>query len=102
MATTVTYRPPSALEWRRLATGPEIRAALLAEAARAEGIAVGISPRRTGQYSSSFRITEATVLLAGRWRAAARLENTAPYAATVEVQDGHRVLGRTLASLKEA
>lgn len=95
MATNIVYRPPSAAEWTRMATGPEIRAALASIAVRGKGIAEALSQdfRETGRYSSAFKVAEDTVVVAGHPRAAAVLLNTAPYATEVELR--HHVLART-------
>lgn len=93
MASIVRYQAPDAVEWARMATGPEIRAALAAIAARGVAIAEAISPRQTGQYSASFRVRSDTVFMSGHTRAAAAIVNSAPYASDVEIR--HHVLSRT-------
>lgn len=101
MPVIVNYKPPSQAEWRRTATGTEIRAALLAVGGKALAYADSISPRRTGEYASSFKLVTASTILANRWRAAVRLENTSGHALLVENRDGHHVFRRTLEYLAE-
>lgn len=105
---------PSEAGFRAMANGPEIRAALRAEAERAKLIAQGLAQefRVTGEYAESFKVEEDTIEWRGRIagpRAAARLINTAPYAAAVEwgyegrakgpSSSAHHVLKRTLDAL---
>lgn len=97
-----------------MAVGVEVRAALAAEAERAKSIAVGLAQefRVTGEYADSFEVTDDTIDWTGEYpgpRAAARLTNTAPYAAAVEwgyegrsdapSSSAHHVLKRTLDAL---
>ena len=94
MATTkVTFIPAGPAAWARLATRPEIRAALAAEAQRGKAVAETLSPRESGRYSESFEVRADTVIAYGSTRAAAVLVNTVPYAAAVELR--HHVLART-------
>jgi hypothetical protein len=102
--------------FRKLALSPQIRDALRGEAERGKIIAEGLAEdfRITGEYASSFEVTDLTLLhWEGRYkgpRGAARLVNTAGYAAAVEwgkggrsgdeTQSNHRVLGRTLDALR--
>lgn len=103
---------PNPAWFKAMAIGPEIRAVLQEVAEKGEGIAEGLSQdfRITGEYADSFEVSTETILdFGGKYpgpRAAARLENTAPYAMDVEYghgerhdaapEDGHRVLGKTL------
>jgi hypothetical protein len=102
MSTTVRYIPPSAAAYRDMATGPEIRAACSAVAHKGMAYATGISPRsKKGDkehYQDSFQVVEATVLWAGRPRAAARMENTVGWALLVERT--HNIFQRTLDYLR--
>lgn len=98
---------PNQAGFRAMAVGPEIRAAVMAEAERAKGIAEGLAEefRRTGEYADSFEVTSETVRLqtavGSHPVAAGRLTNTSGHAAAVEWGNSHdhrahRVLGRTL------
>lgn len=111
---TSDYRPNPDF-FRKLANGPEVRAALRKVAEKGKAIAVEISQdfRVTGEYIDSFEVRDETIDWRGRYpgpRAAARLHNSAGYAAAVEwgkggragdeTESNHRVLGRTLDQLK--
>lgn len=65
---------------------PEMRSVLEDRAAAGERFAVSISPVRTGEYRSSFRIE----VVGGQ----VRLVNTSDHAVYVETTNGDRVLGR--------
>jgi hypothetical protein len=91
--------------------GPEIRAGVVAVAEAGKVYAESIAPRDSGHYADSFEVAESSVMLAGNWRAAAVLRNTAGYAAAVEygyrgraatpTSSANRILGRTLDHLNE-
>jgi hypothetical protein len=101
MATTVKYTPPSAIAYRDMATGPELRSACTAVAEKGMAYAVSISPRSKKakeHYQDHFQVVEATVLWAGRPRAAARIENTVSWALLVE--NTHHIFQRTLDYLR--
>lgn len=111
MARDVEYTPDNA-GWAQIRNSPEILAACVAEAHRAQAIAEALSEpfTDTGDYASSFRVVPTTVVFTGTGvsngpRAAARLENTSGHAAAVEWKNSvngrvpHRVLGRTLEQL---
>lgn len=105
-----TFRPNSD-EFERMAVGPEVRAAVTAEAARAGEIARSLADgfRVTGEYADSFHVSTETTELrthAGTHRVAAgKLENTSDHAAAVEWGNSHdskahHVLSRTLEALE--
>lgn len=104
-----TFKPNSKA-FRQMAVGPEIRAAVTAEAKRAEGIAKGLSEDFwvTGEYIESFDVSTETVRLetsfGGHDVAAGKLTNLAGHAAAVEWGNkrdhrAHHVLARTAAAL---
>lgn len=107
----MSYKPNFA-GFRAAINGPEVRAMLRAEAEKAKTVAEGLSQdfRVTGEYASSFEtsIVEVTDVGSGT-RPAARLTNTAGYAAAVEwgfegraaepTRSAHHVLKRTLDAL---
>lgn len=108
---TVRFEPNFSA-FRDLANGPEMRAACLAEAERAQVIAEGLAAdfSKTGTYARSFSVRTETVDLGSGPRVAGILENDATnaeghvYAASVEWgnkndHNPHRVLGRTLDAL---
>lgn len=74
--------------------------------------AESISPVDTGEYASSWQVSRSEVEINDRSRVAAKLENTAGYAAAVEWgyagrkgepnRPAHRVLGRTLEHMRGA
>jgi hypothetical protein len=100
---TVRYIPPSAIAYRDMATGPELRAACVAVATKGMEYATSISPRSKQakeHYQDHFQVVEATVLWAGRPRAAARMENTVSWALLVERK--HHIFERTLDHLRKA
>jgi hypothetical protein len=89
---------------RRIAVGPELRAACLAVVNAARPYAESISPVETGQYARSFSIAMGHTWVAAMRRVAARLVNTDPAAAAIEFGTSHggpahRVLQRTLAHI---
>lgn len=92
---SVRYEGPSGLEWTRMATGPEVTAAVVAVATKgklhAEELALEFS--ETGRYRQAFRVDTGTIRFAGRRRAYANIVNDVPYAAVVELR--HQVLSRT-------
>lgn len=80
---------------------PQMRALPLRVAADGAAFAQSISPRRTGDYASSFEVEAGSVRVAGQQRPGARLVNTSAHAIPVEWgKHGHHVLGRTLAELR--
>lgn len=97
--------------FRKMANGPEIRAALAEVATKGKGIAEGLAQdfRITGDYADSFEVRDETIQWQGRFsgpRAAAQLVNTSDHAVAVEfgnehVPHPHHVLGRTAAALRE-
>lgn len=105
---------PNQAGFRELAVSAGVRRVLAEIAEKGKAYAEAISPYDVtpddeGHYRDSFEVREETVHWSGRWpgpRAAARLQNTAAYAAAVEYGyegraaaprvDAHRVLGRTL------
>ena len=109
MASLKNFNPDSK-GFQQLAVGPEMRAALKEVAEKGKTIAEGLAQdfRITGEYADSFEVGEATTMFTGEYpgpRAAAILQNDAPYAVAVEYgyegkskaesQSAHRVLGRT-------
>jgi hypothetical protein len=99
--------------FRAMAVGPELRAAVQAEAERAMVIAQGLAAdfTDTGEYEASFEVhTETQTLRTGFGShpvAAAILENTSDHAVALEwgnehVPVPHRVPGRTLDGLGHA
>lgn len=92
--------------------GPDIVEALTAVAEVGKEFAVSISPEQSGHYARSFEVTAEVIDFDGSPRAAARLANTAGYAAAVEygykgtaaepATSAHRILGRTLDHLARA
>lgn len=114
---------PNQAGLQALATGPEIAAATLAVAEIGKAYGESISPRSTEEqrayfdrrygdaddgerYADSFEVRNELVVVRGRARVAARLENTAKHAAAVEfgnaaVARPHRVLGRVADHLSE-
>lgn len=82
----VRYIPANAVEWRKLATNPFIRAALLQEGFKAMAHAkeIAMPHYKTGQYENSFHLVESTMFINGHPRAAVRLENLDPEAAALE------------------
>lgn len=68
------------------ARSPEVRDELTRRAEAGERFAQSISPVRTGEYRSSFRIE----VVGGQ----VRLVNTSDHAVYVETTNGDRVLGR--------
>lgn len=112
-----SFKPNSAA-FRQMATGPEITAAVTAEAKRAKAIARGLAQdfEVSGEYESAFVVTTETVRLNTAFGehdvAAGMLTNVAvdekghAYAAAVEWGDkhdhrAHHVLGRTLAGMSD-
>ena len=103
------YRPSRAGVAKFLRS-PQISAALLAIAENGKTYAESISPRETGDYASSWKVSRSTFTVKGEPRAAAKLENTSGHAAAVEFgyagranrpgQSRHRVLGRTLEHMR--
>jgi hypothetical protein len=101
-----TYQPNNA-GFQEAALGPEIRAALQAigEKAKATAEALAQDFRVSGDYASSFVLSESSSIQGRNRRAMVQLENTSPHAAAVEWGNAHdhrahRVLGRTLDSLR--
>lgn len=99
------YRPNNDA-FAKMAIGPEVAAAVTAEAVRARGIAESLSEsfRKTGEYADSFEVSTTEDTVAGARRAAGRLENTSDHAAAVEWGNSrdskaHHVLGHTLEAL---
>lgn len=96
------YRPSKA-GWDAIALSPQIQAACVAEAERGKPFAQSISPVRSGEYKSRFRVEPATVAFRRGPRVAARLVNDAKHAAAVEFGNRRggpaRVLGKTAAFL---
>lgn len=104
-----SYQPNSA-GFRAMAIGPEIRAAVKAEAERAKGVAEGLAEdfRVTGNYADSFEVSDSTTELRTGFGshpvATGVLTNISEHAAAVEwgnehMRRPHRVLARTLAGL---
>lgn len=91
----VRYEPPKQPEWTRMATGPEIVAALtaMAEAGKEHAQALALPFSESGRYRQSFRVDVGTERFAGRKRAVAYLLNDADYAAVLELR--YNVLART-------
>lgn len=96
--------------FRAMAVGPEIAAAVVAEAERAKAIAEGLAEdfRVTGEYAESFEVSAQTTQLRTGFGshdvATGVLTNTSDHAAAVEwgnARDNraHHVLGRTLEAL---
>lgn len=89
-----------------LALGPGAQAAVLDKAEKAKAAAVALAEefRQTGHYADSFEVTATTVVIRGKPRAGARLENTARYATVVEIgrkgAEGHHVIARALDTLR--
>lgn len=105
MPATVKFNDKAFIE---LAVGPEVRAACMAEVAKAKAIAEALAAEftDTGDYASSFDTEDVTVVGIGREpRGGARLVNSSNHATAVELGPykttvtGHRVLGRTLEAL---
>lgn len=103
--------------FRKLAVSEQIRRPLREVAEKAKELAVELAQefRVTGEYASSFEVRDETIDWRGEYtgqRAAARLHNSAGYAAAVEwgkggrsgdeTESNHRVLGRTLDALRAA
>ncbi len=89
---------------RKVAKGPELRAAVGLIAAKGKAYAESIAPHgRTGRYASSFEISFARITIAGMRRVAARLVNTHPQARAIEWgtkhTPAHHTLTKTLAYL---
>lgn len=87
------YTPPNAAEWRKLATNPFIRAALLQEGFRAMNHAkeLAMPHWKTGHYENAFHLVESTLFINGHPRAAVRVENLDNRAAALEWgNDGNR------------
>lgn len=84
-----------------IARSPKMRAAMVGIATAAVSGARAISPVDSGKYRAGFTV-EPTTNIAG-WkneeRAAARIENTVPYASAVERK--HKILGK-IASIVES
>lgn len=106
-----TFKPNSA-GFRAMAAGPEVAAAVRAEAEKAKLIAEALSQdfRVTGEYASSFVVTEGETELQTEFGphavATGTLTNTSAHAAAVEWGNAnddvaHHVLGRTAAALRE-
>lgn len=91
--------------------GPDITHALAAVAEYGKLYAESIAPRHSGHYARSFEVVAEEIEFSGSRRAAAKLVNTAGYAAAVEwgyrgtatdpTNSAYRVLGRTLDHLVE-
>lgn len=102
-----TFKPNKS-GFAEMARGAEIRAAVLAEAAKAQAVAESFAAEHvhSGEYGVSFQTRSETQVFAGHARAIGILENTSPHAAAVEwanAQDptAYRILGRTLAALRD-
>lgn len=78
----------------KVAQSKEMGAAMVAIGKSAVAGVQAISPVDSGDYRDSFRVVPATVRAGWKLdeRAAARIENTSPYASDVERR--HKVLGR--------
>lgn len=107
MTTRVSVRGSA---FREMAVGPELRAACVAEAKRAEEIAKALAEdfRVSGEYEEGFVVTSETTRLRTMFGehsvAAGVLTNHSPHAAAVEWGNAHdhrahHVLGRTLDAL---
>lgn len=91
---TVRYTP-SFTGTNSLMNSAGVQQVLRAAAEKGTAYAVSISPVRTGEYKSSFRIsTKAHGGVHGD-RAQATIVNTSPHAARVEWADGYHVLAET-------
>lgn len=103
---------PNSAAFRAMAVGPEIRAAVTAEAKRAQTIAKGLAEdfRVSGEYIDGFVVTTQTDRLTTAFGehdvAIGELINLSPHAAAVEWGNkhdhrAHHVLGRTLSALSD-
>jgi hypothetical protein len=103
-----TYRfQPNRKAISEFATGPTARALVMGKAERVKAAAEADAEtfRRTGHYAGCFEVAEYTAFINRLPRAAARVENTAEYAAVVEVgrkgQEGRHVLSRALDAARD-
>lgn len=99
---------PNPRAFAQMGRGPEIQAACLSVAGKAQTIAEGLAAEHvySGEYLASFNVRATEVEWGGHLRAAGILENLSPHAAAVEwanAQDptAYRVLGRTAAALRD-
>jgi hypothetical protein len=89
----VKYTPPNAVEWRKLATNPELRASLLQVGFKAMAHAKELlmPHNKTGEMENAFHLVESTTFVNGHPRAAVELQNTDPRFAALEWgNDGNR------------
>jgi hypothetical protein len=92
---TVTYEP-SFEGIGQLLTSPEMEAMVRSATEKGARYARSISPRRSGDYASAFRVWSTRNGGPRRNRAEGRLYNDARYWWTVEYVNGDRVMGRTV------
>lgn len=106
---SATFKPNSA-GFRQAAVSADIRAAVMAEAERAKGIAEGLAEefKVTGEYAASFEVTSETQSLSTGYGshevAAGVLTNSSEHAAAVEWGNArdhrpHHTLAHTLEAL---
>lgn len=79
-----------------LAAAPQMQQAMVTSAERGQVWAEANSPRRTGEYASSFEVQAATI----DGMAGARLINTSPHAVYVEWANGTHVLARAVDAIE--
>lgn len=87
---------------RKLARGPELRAVVMAVCEKAKPYAISVSPKRSGTYRRSFKVTGGTTvwgIVQPMRRAYGRLSNTSYYAVHVEWGTAEHRTARGLTSV---